>query len=126
MIGYLVAALAIASENHGSVPLMAFAIMSGLFITDATITLLRRVGRGERPTVAHRDHAYQRLTRAWGSHRAVTARAAIVTLILASLAGTGTMTPRLMLPSFVVAYLFLTGLYVVAERRAPMDAGTRS
>ncbi len=126
VIGYLVAALAIASENHGSVPLIAFAILSGLFITDATITLLRRVSRGERPTVAHRDHAYQRLTRAWGSHRVVTARAASVTLTLVFLAYIGTMIPRLMLPVFVVAYVFLTVLYVLAERRAPMQAGRRS
>jgi Fuc2NAc and GlcNAc transferase len=119
-IGYLVAALAIASENNRSVPLLAFAIISGLFVADATITLMRRVARGERPAEAHRDHAYQRLTRAWNSHRAVTAGAAVVTLVLAAFAAIGTIVPRFLLLSFCVACLILAALLLTVERRAPM------
>lgn len=39
------------------------------FIVDASITLLRRVLRGERVWQAHRDHYYQRLVRMGRSHR---------------------------------------------------------
>lgn len=123
-IGYLAAALAIASENRRSVPLLAFAIISGLFIADATITLLRRLTRGEPPTEAHRDHAYQRLTRAWGSHRSVAAGAAAVTVVLAVLAAVGTAMPQLLLPGVLVAGLLLAGLLIAAERRVPMRAAT--
>lgn len=117
---YLVAALAIASENSHSVPLVAFVILGGVFIVDATITLLRRLARGGRATEAHRDHAYQRLTRAWGSHRSVTVGAAGVTMLLAILAAVGSATPLLLLPVLLLAALLLAGLFLAAERRAPM------
>ena len=39
------------------------------FIVDATVTLLRRLLRGERVWRAHREHYYQRLVLAGWSHR---------------------------------------------------------
>ncbi len=47
---------------------------------DATVTLVRRLARGERVHEAHRNHAYQWLARRWASHRRVT-----VTVILVNL-----------------------------------------
>ncbi|WP_157672714.1 MraY family glycosyltransferase [Achromobacter denitrificans] len=38
------------------------------FILDATITLLVRLGRGKKPNVAHRSHAYQIASRRVGRH----------------------------------------------------------
>jgi len=46
-----------------------------VFVVDATVTLLRRALRGARLHEALRSHAYQRLARRYGSHRAVTLRA---------------------------------------------------
>lgn len=46
-------------------------ILPSAFVADATVTLVRRLIRGERPWKAHRHHAYQQLSRLWG-HRAVT------------------------------------------------------
>jgi len=42
-------------------------ILYSLFIMDTILTLARRVLRGERPTSAHREHAYQRIVQR--SHR---------------------------------------------------------
>lgn len=120
VIGYLVAALAIASENNRSVPLLAFVIVSGLFIADATVTLVRRRARGERPTEAHREHAYQRLTRVWGSHRRVTIAAVFATVLLALLATVGTVAQQLLLPAFAAACVLVGALLLTIERRAPM------
>lgn len=50
----------------------AWAILLGVFIVDATVTLLRRLIRGEKVYEAHRTHAYQYASRKWGSHRSVT------------------------------------------------------
>lgn len=47
-------------------------ILLGVFVTDATTTLLRRLLRGEKAYEAHRSHAYQLATRRWKSHRRVT------------------------------------------------------
>lgn len=46
-------------------PLLAFSP----FVVDATVTLLRRMVRGEKFWMAHRDHYYQRLVRMGWSHR---------------------------------------------------------
>lgn len=46
-------------------------ILLGAFVVDSTVTLFRRLARGERIYEAHRSHAYQRLARRLGSHSAV-------------------------------------------------------
>ncbi len=71
-LGYVIAVLSIAASNESSAMLPAWLILGGVFVVDATVTLVRRVLRGERPHEAHRTHAYQWLTRRWGSHRRVT------------------------------------------------------
>lgn len=50
----------------------AWAILLGVFIVDATVTLLRRLIHGEKVYEAHRTHAYQYASRQWGSHVRVT------------------------------------------------------
>ena len=47
-------------------------ILLGLFVVDATVTLLRRLLRGEKVYEAHRSHAYQFASRQFGSHKKVT------------------------------------------------------
>lgn len=47
-------------------------ILLGVFIADATWTLLRRLLRGEEVHQAHRSHAYQNASRYYGAHKPVT------------------------------------------------------
>lgn len=62
-------------------------ILLGVFIVDATVTLLRRLLRGDKVYEAHRSHAYQFASRHYGRHLPVTfAVAAINTLWLLPLA----------------------------------------
>lgn len=119
-LGYLIGAIAIASENRHEVPLLAIAIVYGIFLCDATITLLRRLRRGERPAEAHRNHAYQRVTRTWNSHALVAAGAAAVTAVLAGLAAIGTIQPHLMVLALLLAALLLGAVLILSERIAPM------
>lgn len=46
-------------------------ILGAVFITDATITLVKRMLTGQQLLEAHRSHAYQRLARQWQSHSKV-------------------------------------------------------
>ena len=55
-------------------------ILLGVFIVDASVTLLRRAVNGERVIDAHRNHAYQHACRYYGKHRAVTLRVLIINL----------------------------------------------
>ncbi|OUM06160.1 glycosyl transferase [Pseudomonas syringae] len=47
-------------------------ILLGVFIVDATLTLIRRLLRGEKVYEAHRSHAYQFASRDYGRHSPVT------------------------------------------------------
>ncbi|WP_139672799.1 glycosyltransferase family 4 protein [Pseudomonas sp. F16(2018)] len=47
-------------------------ILLGVFIVDATYTLIRRLSRGDRVYEAHRSHAYQFASRLYGKHLPVT------------------------------------------------------
>ena len=71
-LGFTLAALGLAASRHGAVPLEVWAILSGVFFVDATVTLLRRMVRGDRWFEAHRLHAYQILARRWQAHLPVT------------------------------------------------------
>ena len=50
----------------------AWLILLGVFIVDATFTLLRRLIRGDKIYEAHRSHAYQFASRQFGKHLPVT------------------------------------------------------
>jgi Fuc2NAc and GlcNAc transferase len=71
-LGYVVAVLAVIEAHESSLALLVWLILGGVFFVDATVTLARRLLRGERLYEAHRTHAYQCLVRRWGSHRRVT------------------------------------------------------
>lgn len=47
-------------------------VLLGVFVVDATVTLLRRLAVGERIYEAHHSHAYQHAARRCGGHRPVT------------------------------------------------------
>lgn len=55
-------------------------ILLGVFVVDATITLLRRMTRWEALHEPHRCHAYQYASRRFGSHRKVTLAVGVINL----------------------------------------------
>ena len=80
-LGYVIAVLALVATRENPVALWAWLILGGVFFVDATMTLLRRLLRGERAHEAHRSHAYQWLARRWGSHGKVTLAVMAVNLV---------------------------------------------
>ncbi len=77
-LGYVIAVFALKSATDSSAALLVWLILGGVFFIDATATLTRRLGRGERVYQAHRSHAYQWLARRWGSHQRVTASVIVI------------------------------------------------
>jgi glycosyltransferase WbpL len=120
--GYVVAFLAIASENSHAVPLLTWVLLLAVFVTDATITLARRLLNGERVHVAHRKHAYQRLVRAGWSHRRVTLSIAGINALLAAAALVTARYSFLLVPVLVTAICALAGAYAWVERLQPLGA----
>ena len=60
--------------------LWSWLILLGVFVVDATFTLLRRLLRGDRVYEAHRSHAYQHAARRCGRHLPVTLAVAGINL----------------------------------------------
>lgn len=56
----------------------AWLILLGVFVVDATLTLMRRLLRGDKVYQAHRSHAYQYASRALQGHRPVTLSVALI------------------------------------------------
>ena len=68
-LGFLAGALGLLGWRNDLWPLWFPVLVFGPFIGDATITLVRRVLRGERVWQAHREHYYQRMVRMGLGHR---------------------------------------------------------
>ncbi|MEO8225318.1 MAG: glycosyl transferase, partial [Gammaproteobacteria bacterium] len=80
-LGLLLAALPLLGSAETDIPVATWVILWGVFLVDATVTLLRRMALGERWYQAHRQHAYQRLSRRWSSHGRVTGAYLAVNLL---------------------------------------------
>lgn len=79
-LGFSLAALALFTFSETGFPIWAWLILLGVFIVDATVTLIHRMFRGERWYDAHRSHAYQHAAREVGSHLPVTVVTGLINL----------------------------------------------
>lgn len=71
-LGFAVGALAVWSDASGGLSILGWITLFGVFVVDATVTLVRRLLAGDRWDRAHRQHAYQRLAMGGSGHRRVT------------------------------------------------------
>jgi UDP-GlcNAc:undecaprenyl-phosphate/decaprenyl-phosphate GlcNAc-1-phosphate transferase len=68
-LGFMSAAFGLMGWVHGNWPLWFPLLVFAPFIVDATITLIKRLLRGEKIWHAHRSHYYQRLVQMGWGHR---------------------------------------------------------
>ncbi|MDQ2696313.1 MAG: glycosyltransferase family 4 protein [Pseudomonadota bacterium] len=71
-LGFMLGGMAIAAAGQKPSLLWVWTILLGVFLVDASVTLIRRISRGVRWYEAHRSHAYQIAARRWASHKKVT------------------------------------------------------
>ncbi|MGB3123873.1 MAG: glycosyltransferase family 4 protein [Pseudomonas sp.] len=71
-LGIVLGVFSIQAAWSSSQLLWAWLILLGVFIVDATFTLIRRLVRGDKVYEAHRSHAYQFASRRFGRHLPVT------------------------------------------------------
>ncbi len=67
-IGFTIAAISILVAKDEPLIAWSLIIMLGVFVSDATVTLLRRIIARERVYIAHRTHAYQHLAKRMNRH----------------------------------------------------------
>jgi Fuc2NAc and GlcNAc transferase len=118
--GFAFGWLAIAGEQHRPGSLLWIALLAGVFLADATLTLIRRAAHGERFYHAHRNHAYQRLSRVWSSHSRVSTGVLILNLFLGALVLIRTLYPWLPVIVAVVSIVTLAAVYTWVEVQSPM------
>lgn len=71
-LGFTLGVYAIGTSSEGTISPWSWMILYGVFMVDATVTLIRRVRNGEKWYQAHRAHVYQIMSRRWKSHKKVT------------------------------------------------------
>ena len=79
-LGLMVALFSLWNGHSSPHLFWSWFILVGVFMVDATTTLIRRVRRGEKFHEAHRSHAYQYAARRSGSHRRVTLAVVLLNL----------------------------------------------
>lgn len=80
-LGLILAVLSLQAAWFKTELLWSWVILLGVFVVDATFTLLRRLMRGDKVYEAHRSHAYQYASRQLGAHRPVTLAVMLINLI---------------------------------------------
>jgi UDP-N-acetylmuramyl pentapeptide phosphotransferase/UDP-N-acetylglucosamine-1-phosphate transferase len=85
-LGFLVGGLGVVGWRDDVWPLWFPLLVFAPFISDATITLLKRLIRADRVWQAHREHYYQRMVRMGLGHRGTAWRGYLVMLICAAAA----------------------------------------
>jgi Fuc2NAc and GlcNAc transferase len=106
----------------------AWAIMLGVFIVDASVTLIRRILRGGREYLeAHRSHAYQHAARRFGAHRPVSLAVGAINLVwlcpMAMIVGLGYLDGAL---GLLIAYVPLVALALRLKAGAHVKAGVHA
>jgi Fuc2NAc and GlcNAc transferase len=119
-IGYAFGVLALASENAGAVPALVWLLLLGVFVVDATVTLLRRMARREPFLHAHRSHAYQRAVQGGSTHARVASAVLLIDLVLALLAAAAVLRPAWTGAAWAVGAALLLLVYLRVERLVPM------
>ena len=123
-IGITVAAFALQARSIDAALFWSWLILYAVFVTDATLTVLRRMLRGDRFHEAHRSHAYQHAAQMYGGHKPVTlAVAAINVLWLFPIAVAVALKVLDGRTGLVIAYVPLTVLVLWLRAGAPDARG---
>jgi UDP-N-acetylmuramyl pentapeptide phosphotransferase/UDP-N-acetylglucosamine-1-phosphate transferase len=117
-LGFLAAALGLAGWHDGLWPLWFPVLVFGPFNADATVTLVRRLARGDKVWRPHREHYYQRIVRMGLGHRAAALIGYAVMLCCAAAALLGrSQPPALQAAAFACGALVLAVMAVWVDVR---------
>jgi Fuc2NAc and GlcNAc transferase len=80
-LGFMFAALALQTAREAPALFWSWTILLGVFMVDATTTLLRRLLSGQDVSSAHRSHAYQHAAVRYAAHGPVTFTVAAINIL---------------------------------------------
>ena len=130
-LGLMLGGLALHAGQVSPLLFWCWNILLGVFVVDATMTLVRRTLRMDPIHEAHRTHAYQHAARRWRGHRPVTLVVGVINALwllpVAALVAVKVLGEA---PGLLIAYLPLAGAAVWLgagrpETPGPVQAGPR-
>ncbi len=127
LLGFLAGLAVLDADARGIAPLWVGVLAFSPFVVDATVTLARRVLRGERFWRSHKSHYYQRVVQlGWGHRRTVLAEyllmlGASVSAVAAPALGEGAQ--RVLLAAWALAYT-MCAVAVARAEAAGRDNGS--
>jgi Fuc2NAc and GlcNAc transferase len=80
-LGMVVGGLSLMAAKQQHELLWVWIILLAVFVSDATVTLIRRLFRKQKPHVAHRSHAYQHLAIRFNSHATVSLLVLVINVV---------------------------------------------
>ena len=117
-IGFILGVLALLTMQHGSMNVWTWVLLLGVFVTDATVTLIRRFLGGGSWYEGHATHAYQKAARQHKSHAKVTITVILINCLwLAPLAWFSVKLPELGI------YLGMVGIVPLVIIAIKLEAG---
>lgn len=125
-LGFMLASLALLADGRGALPAIAWIVLLGAFVGDATLTLTRRVVRHERLAEAHRMHAYQRAVQSGWSHARVSAAVMILNVTFAVLVWGALAHPAWAPVAYGLAVVLAVAVYFAVGVRAARVGRTRA
>ena len=80
-VGFVIGIMTLQASVFSAELLWCWFILLGTFVTDASVTLIRRVMRGEKFYEAHRSHAYQYASRKYKNHVPVSIAIGLINIL---------------------------------------------
>ena len=117
-LGLTLGILALIALKENLVLFCAWIICLGVFVVDATYTLIKRVLSGYKMYDAHRSHSYQILSRKWGSHTPVTLAVAAINLLWLFPIAYITTTQQWAYPEFAILIAYLPLVFLAIKLKA--------
>lgn len=118
-LGYIIAVFTLQAASMKWELGWSWVVLYGVFVTDATVTLLRRLWRRQHLFVAHRDHAYQCLVTPGAGHLRVTVLTVVINMAwltpAAWLVATGRVRP--IIGSTVALLPLVVGVWLIGSGR---------
>ena len=117
-LGLTLGILALIALKENLALFCAWIICLGVFVVDATYTLIKRVLNGHKMYDAHRSHSYQILSRKWGNHTPVTLAVAAINLLWLLPIAYITATQNIRYPEIAVLIAYIPLLLIAIKLKA--------
>jgi len=115
-LGAFFASLIIIASSRFDIPVISMVMLFGLFVTDASLTMIRRIIKREKFWMPHRQHYYQRLGLAGMRHDKIVILSIVVMLFCSLIATFSLIYRDTILVCFGVLCLFMLGLVIAVSR----------